>query len=130
MSAYLVRRSAPLLAVAALAGLVACEDARVKSVDSVGMTRDQVLSKLAQEARGVGPDSMPNVYRRSEYLVDGKKYEVLYFAKHNEKAGRDSVPYEDLTPIVLVDNQYIGKGWDFFDSLGTVAKIPVPKRSN
>ena len=128
MSSYIVRRSASVLALIAAATLVACEDARVKSVDSVGMTRDQVLTKLGEDAQGVGPDSMPNVYRRSEFLVDGKKYEILYFSDENAKANKDTVPYKDLTPIVLVDNKFIGKGWAFFDSVGQATKIPVPKR--
>lgn len=127
MTIPFVRRSAPLLALLAATSLVAaCEDARVKAVDT-GMTRDQAISQLAKDARGVGPDSMPNVYRRSEYLIEGRKYEVLYFTEGNEKANRDTVPYSDLTPIVLIDNKVVGKGWAFWDSLGATKKIPVPK---
>lgn len=130
MSPYIVRRSSPLLALVAAVALVACEDARVKSVDSVGMTREQVITALAKDARGTGPDSMPNVYKRSEFLISGQKYEILYFTDDNAKANRDTVEYDDLTPIVLVDNRYVGKGWDFLDSLGQATKIPVPKRED
>jgi hypothetical protein len=129
MSTSIVRRRTPwsltgLLASVAL--VAACEDARVKAVDT-GMTRDEAISKLAQGASGSGPDSMPNVYRRSEYLIDGKTYEVLYFTEDNEKANRDTVEYSDLTPIVLIDRKVVGKGWTFWDSLAATKKIPVPE---
>lgn len=127
MTTSFVRRSTQLVTVAAaVATLAACEDKRVKAVDT-GMTRDQALTQLAQEAKGSGPDSMPNVYTKSMYLIDGKQYEVLYFTKHNEKAKRDTVEWDDLTPIVLLDNRVIGKGWDFWDSAGKAMKIAVPK---
>jgi hypothetical protein len=33
------------------------------------------------------------VYTREKYLIDGKNYEILYFAPNNEKFGKDSVAY-------------------------------------
>ena len=45
-----------------------------------------------------------------------------YFSDDNAKANKDTVPYKELTPIVLVDNKFVGKGWAFFDSLGQATK--------
>ena len=130
MTTRLVRRGTPLLALAGLvAALTACEDARVKAVDT-GMTRDQVLSQLAKDARGAGPDSTPNVYTKSMYIIDGQQYEVFYFTKHNEKITRDTVEWDDLTPIVMLNNKVIGKGWDYWDSAGKALKIQVPKHED
>ncbi|HYD53881.1 MAG TPA: hypothetical protein VEA99_14690 [Gemmatimonadaceae bacterium] len=130
MRSSFVRRSTQLLtAVAAVTALAACEDARVKAVDT-GMTRDQAISMLGKDAEGAGPDSMPNVYKRSNYLVNGQEYEVLYFTKHNEKQTRDTVPWEDLTPVVLQNNRVIGKGWAFWDSAGKSLRIEVPKHQD
>jgi hypothetical protein len=129
MTTQFVRRGTRLLAVAsAVAALAACEDKRVQAIDT-GMTRDQAITQLSKDARrSAGPDSMPNVFRRSEYLVDGKQYEVLYFTSGNEKPKIDSVEWKDLTPIVLVNNRVIGKGWDFWDSTAKALRITVPKR--
>src|SRR5262245_35611772 len=105
MTTSFVRRSTQLFTVAAaVATLAACEDARVKAVDT-GMTRDQVLSQLSKDAEGAGPDSAPNVYKKELYLLNGQQYEVLYFTKHNEKITRDTVAWEDLTPIVMQNNR-------------------------
>lgn len=128
MTPLFVRRGIRLGATfAAVALVAACEDARVKAVDT-GMTRDQAISQLAKESGGTGPDSMPNIYRRSEYLIDGKKYEILYFSEDNERAGRDTVDLRELVPIFLVDNKVTGKGWDYVDSAGTALKIPLPPK--
>ena len=127
MTTPFVRRSAPLLALSLLTTIVACEDDRVKAVDT-GMTREQAISQLALNAPRSGPDSMPNVYKRSEYLIDGKKYEILYFSEDGERAGRDTVELRDLTPIVLIENRVTGKGWDYLDSVGKATKIPLPPK--
>jgi hypothetical protein len=129
MNTSLVRRRTPwslTSVIVSVALVAACEDARVKAVDT-GMTRDQAINELARNARGTGPDSMPNVYRRSEYLIDSKRYEVLYYTEDNAKLNRDTVEYSDLTPIVLIENKVVGKGWAFWDSLAATKKIPVPK---
>lgn len=128
MTSYFVRRSTRLgLVLASVALVAACEDARVKAVDT-GMTRDQAISELAKESGGTGPDSMPNIYRRSEYLIEGKKYEILYFSEDNERAGRDTVDLRELVPIFLIDNKVTGKGWDYVDSVGAALKIPLPAK--
>jgi hypothetical protein len=112
-----------------LTTIVACEDKRVAAVDT-GITRDSAITVLAQGAKSNSRDSMPNIYKRSEYLLDGKRLDVLYFTENNEKPSKDSVAWKDLTPIVFLENRLIGKGWQFWDSLGTANKIAVPKRED
>ena len=143
MNRYSVRRRAFLAAGLGAAVLTAaCEDKRVKALDS-GISRDSAMSVIKQDAKpaatapaGATPDSFPNVYWRERYLVAGKNYEVLYFTPDNTKMPMphnggllpaDSIPYKKLTPIVFVDNRLIGRGWPFWDSVSTVLKVPLKK---
>jgi hypothetical protein len=124
-----VRRKALTVAVLSTgAVLVACQDKRVKQLDT-GITRDSAVSVISHDLKpGSGPDSFPNVYKRDRYLMGGKNYEVLYFTANNEKKGKDSVALKNLTPLVFLENRMIGKGWDFWDSVRTANKIPIEKR--
>jgi hypothetical protein len=109
--------------------LGACEDKRVKEVDS-GISRDSAVSIIAHDLpTNAKSDSFPNVYIRERYLMGGKNYEVLYFTPNNEKAqaGKDTA-WGKLTPIVLMNNLTLGKGWKFWDSISTANKIPLKKR--
>ena len=112
---------------AALLG--ACEDKRVQAVDS-GISRDSLVSVIAHDLpANAKSDSFPNVYIRERYLMGGKNYEVLYFTPNNEKAqaGKDTA-WGKLTPIVLMNNLTLGKGWKLWDSISTANKIPLKKR--
>ena len=135
----------PLLAVslAAAALTAACEDKRVKELDT-GISRDSAVKVISQDAKpadntGSGPakDSLANVYTRERYLIQGKNYEVLYFTPNNEKIkipaqggmpAADSIPYKKLTPLVFLGDKLVGRGWDFWDSVSTANKIPLKKR--
>lgn len=129
------RRTAALAALSAASLLVACEDKRVKQLDT-GITRDSAISVLSHDLPpGSPPDSFPNVYKREQFLVNGKHYEVLYFTSNNEKAPLvneqpkgDTIPLRKLTPIVFLENRMVGKGWDVWDSVATANKIPVPPK--
>ena len=129
MHHYFVRRRALLVAGLSFAAVTAaCEDKRVKEIHT-GMTRDSVMSAISHDLpKGSAPDSLPNVYLREPYLIGGKNIEVLYFTSHDEKVGKDTVPFSKLTPIVMVDNRVIGRGWEFWDSMSTANKIPLKKR--
>jgi hypothetical protein len=123
-------RSLTLTAIAATALLSACQDERVKDVDT-GITRDSLLTIWSKDTHGV--DSLPSVYQREKYLIAGKNYEVLYFSPTGKKAytgaQKDTIAWKDLTPVAMIDNKVVGKGWDFLDSLYTANKIPLKKRS-
>jgi hypothetical protein len=111
--------------------LVACEDKRVSQLDT-GITRDSALNVIQRDAKsGAGPDSFPNVYTRGRYLINGKSIEVLYFTPNNEKiekAGKDTIPLRNLSPIVFMENRLIGRGWDFWDSVAVANKIQLPPK--
>ena len=107
-----------------LVALAACEDTRLKKL-TTGITRDSAVTILAQNAKGGGRDSFPNVFDRGVYLIEGKTYEVLYYSKNNEKRGKDTLSYAKYTPVVFLDNKLIGKGWPTWDSIATANKIPL-----
>jgi hypothetical protein len=118
-----------LAAVGSLALFGACTDKRVKAVDT-GITKDSLLTVIGKGAPGV--DSLPNVYTRERYLIDGKNYEILFFSPTGKHAytgvQKDTIPWKDLTPIAMIERRVTGKGWDYLDSLYTAHKIPVRKR--
>jgi hypothetical protein len=126
---FVRRRMLALAALGTVTTLAACgEDKRVKELN-VGITRDSAVGVLAQEIKGGGRDSFPNVYTREHFLIAGKNVEVLYFTPNNEKAAKDTVPMKRLTPLVFINNQLAGKGWTFWDSVSTANKIPLKDRS-
>jgi hypothetical protein len=131
-----VRRKAVTASALAVATvLVACQDKRVKALDT-GITRDSAVSVIAKDLKpGAGPDSFPNVYKRERFLIAGKNYEVLYFSPDNKKQvivngaiPKDTIPMKELTPLVFLDNKLLGKGWDYWDSVAKANNIPVTKR--
>lgn len=113
----------------AFALLTACEDERTKAIDT-GITRDSLLTVIGKDAPGI--DSLPNVYTRERYLIDGKNYEIMFFSPTGEHlyvgTKKDTIPWKELTPIAMIENRVMGKGWDYLDSLYTVNKIPLKQR--
>ncbi|MEO8563791.1 MAG: hypothetical protein ABI601_17060 [bacterium] len=121
-----VGKRALVAAFGTIAMLSACKDKRVQAVNA-GITRDSLLSVIGKDGPP-GMDSLPNVYTRERYLVDGKNWEVFYFAsngKHLTAATKDTLPWKDLTPIVIVDRVVLGKDWAFWDSVATAHKFAV-----
>ena len=106
-------------------------DKRVRDVDT-GISRDSAIKILSVDAKNPNStDSLPNVYRRSEYIINAKRIEVLWFDPQNRNPGKDTLPYRQLTPVVLHDGKVIGKGWDFWDSTAKANQIWVePKKPN
>jgi len=129
MHSFVRSRGLALAALSSLTLFAACEDKRIKAVDT-GMTRQQLLTAIGQEAPGV--DSLPNVYQRERYLINGRTYEVFFFSPTGKHAftgiQKDTIPWKDLSPIAMIDNKVVGKGWDYLDSLYKANKIPVKQR--
>jgi hypothetical protein len=128
MNSFVGRRSLALLAISGAVLLGACTDKRVKAVDA-GITRDSLLTVIGTGSRG--SDSMPNVYRTDRYLIDGKNYEVFYFSgtsQHLFGPVKDTLPWKELTPIVMIDRLVVGKDWAYLDSISLAHKIPLRKR--
>lgn len=112
-----------------MALLGACTDKRVKAVDT-GISKDSLLTVIGRGSPGI--DSLPNVYQRERYLIDTKTYEILFFSPTGKHVfvgvQKDTIPWKDLTPIAMIENKVVGKGWDYLDSLYAAHKIPVKKR--
>lgn len=130
MHNFVGRRSFALAAIGGMALLGACgQDKRVDAVNA-GISKDSLLTVIGKEAPGV--DSLPNVYQRERYLIDSKSYEILFFSPTGKHAfvgvQKDTIPWKDLTPIAMIDNKVVGKGWEYLDSLYAAHKIPVKKR--
>lgn len=131
MKSYFVReRLFALLGAASLVTLAACEDKRVKALDT-GISVDSAVRILSPDVKrnagGIIDTASANVAWEDRYIIGGKNYEVVYFSAKNEKrGGRDSV-FKGTTPVVFVDSKMIGKGWDFWDSVSTALKIPLKK---
>lgn len=128
MHSFVGKRYLLLAAVSSATLLGACKDKRIKAVDA-GITRDSLLTVIGKGSRG--NDSMPNVYRTDRYLIDGKNYEVFYFSgtsQHLLGPVKDTLPWKELTPIVMVDRRVMGTDWAYLDSLSTAHKIPLHKR--
>ena len=119
--------------VALLAGAVlatACEDKRVKALDT-GISRDSALSVMGKGVSSTAPDSLPNVYLHERYLIAGKHYEVMYFTPSDTKKklqDTTAVDWKKLTPVVFLEGKLIGRGWTYWDSVATANKIPLKKR--
>ena len=129
MHNFVGRRSFALAAIGGMALLAACgKDKRVEAVDT-GISKDSLLTVIGKESPGV--DSLPNVYQRERYLIDGKSYEILFFSPTGRHAfvgvQKDTIPWKDLTPIAMIDNKVMGKGWPYLDSLYAAHRIPVKK---
>jgi hypothetical protein len=128
MHSFVGRRALTFVALTGAVVMAGCKDKRVEAVNS-GITRDSLLTVIGKGSRGA--DSMPNVYRSDRYLIDGKTYEVFYFSgtsKHLFGPVKDTIPWKDLTPIVMVDRVVMGKDWDYLDSLSKAHKIPLHAR--
>jgi hypothetical protein len=129
MHSFVRTRTIAITVLGTVALLAACQDARLKNVDT-GMTKDQLLNEIGKNAPGV--DSLPNVYQRERYLINGKNVEVYYFSPSGKHAftgvQKDTIPWKDLTPIAMIDGKVMGKGWEYLDSLSSANRIPLKKR--
>ncbi|MGQ0649629.1 MAG: hypothetical protein ACT4P7_18910 [Gemmatimonadaceae bacterium] len=121
-----LRRVGTLAALIAATAAIACAgaDRRVREVE-VGMTRDSTLKVLG----GTSSDSMPYIYHSSRYFAAGGPLEVLYYDAEGRRRFRDSVPGEELTPIVLQADTVSGVGWDHLDLVAAANNITTIPRS-
>ncbi|MEP7346827.1 MAG: hypothetical protein ABI877_16255 [Gemmatimonadaceae bacterium] len=138
MNVHALRPRRSLLAFAAtlsIALVVACGndgDQRTAQL-APGMDRDSALKLLAAGEPGVAGgdatgDSLQNIWRRTQYLMAGRRIEILFYSKNNEKwRATDTVPEEGVIPVVLVDGKVIGVGRTVYDSVTNLYGIPKNK---
>ena len=110
--------------VSALASLAACapgesEDPRILQL-TTGITRDSALRILNSGSS----DSLANINRREQYLLDGKMVEILFYSPEGLKEGQGAAAAESsLRPVVVTQGLVTGWGWAHFDSLARVNDI-------
>jgi hypothetical protein len=128
MHRFVGSKALTLMALSGAALLAGCKEKRIENIKA-GITRDSLLTVISPGAPGV--DSLPNVYRTDRYLIDGRTYEIFFFSgsgKHLFGPVKDTLPWKELTPIVMVDRLVMGKDWAYLDSLSNAHKIPLHKR--
>lgn len=139
MNALVLHRRPSLLVFAAtLLGtilIVACgdsKDARTAQV-APGIDRDSALKILGENIpgaadSGASADTLKNIWRRTQYLMAGRRIEILFYSPNNEKwRATDTVPDEKVIPVVLVDGKVIGVGRTVYDSVTNLYGIPKNK---
>ncbi len=103
--------------------LSACGDSRVRSLE-LGISKDSVL-KIIGEGAPPG-DSLPNVYKRIQYFVDSKFFDIFLFDPKNRKVWLDPlVTDKELTPIIVVQDKLEGTGWSYADELTAKYKLQI-----
>lgn len=114
---------ATLLSVAVLTG---CGDRNIGKL-TVGITRDSVLKILATGSTAA--DSTPNVYREERYLHDGQFITLLMYTPTGKKEATDTLPEEQLIPVVLRNDTLMGWGWEYTDSVASMNNIVLKPRA-
>jgi hypothetical protein len=84
------------------------EDARLKNL-SAGISKDSAMAVLG----------VTTAERPATYLVKGKMIEAMMLRRKGAEGPLDSLPHEQITPVVMVDGKLAGWGWKFWDSVGT-----------
>lgn len=120
-----MRNNIPAIVAAALS-LSACapgeseKDPRILQL-TAGITRDSALKILS----GGSSDSLANIYRREQYLLNGKMVEILFYSPEGlkESQGGAAAPESTLRPVIVTEGTVNGWGWTYFDSVARVNNI-------
>ena len=111
----LARLASLPFATAAVVVLTACGDSRLRALD-VGISKDSLITLVGQGAPA--DDTLPNLYRHSQYFVDGKMFDVYYFdPKNRDIVVTPDVADQELTPLVVIDGKLAGSGWNYMDDV-------------
>lgn len=103
--------------------VTACADSRVRDLE-LGMSKDSVLMIIG--AGAPEGDSLPNVYKRIQYFVDSKFFDIFLFDPQNRKVWLDPlVNDKELTPIIIVQDKLEGTGWSYADELTAKYKLQI-----
>lgn len=107
-------RAASLCSAAALMlAVTACGDSRLKDL-SLGINRDSVAVVMQAETP----------HRAESYLMEGKFWEIFYYAKSGTAAA-DSVAWRELSPVVIADGAVVGWGWDYWEREGERLRVTL-----
>ena len=108
-----------------LSTLTGCGDKNIRQL-TVGIARDSVIKILGQGSTAT--DSTPNVYREERYLYDGHFITMLMYSNTGKKEGTETIPEEELLPVVLRDDTLTGWGWEHHDSVANANNIVIKPR--
>lgn len=130
---YVVMISKRRLAIAVAAFVVsaaACAggDERTEQVVA-GMSRDSALATISMGTPGgletLGADSLRNVWRRTQYLMNGVNIEVIWYSPSGEKwMAADTVPEERVIPVVVLDGKVAGVGRSAYNKVAEAYNLP------
>jgi hypothetical protein len=107
------RPSRLLAATTLVLALTACGDRRLKDL-SLGINRDSVAVVMHTDSP----------HRSESYIMEGKFWEVLYYAEDGVPAA-DSIPWRELSPVVIADGGVVGWGWDYWEREGGRLKVQL-----
>ena len=111
---------------ALLTATTGCGDKNIAKL-TAGIPRDSVIKILAQGSSAT--DSTPNVYREERYLNEGHFITMLMYSSTGKKEGAETIPDEELIPVVLVDDTLTGWGWEHHDSVANANRIAIKPRA-
>jgi hypothetical protein len=126
MSSFSRYGSRLLTLTALLTATTGCRDKNIARL-AVGIPRDSVIKLLGQGSAAT--DSTPNVYREERYLNEGHFITMLMYSNTGMKEGAQTIPEEELIPVVLVDDTLTGWGWEHHDSVANANKIVIKPRA-
>ena len=126
MSSFSRSGSRLIMLTALLTATTGCGDKNIARL-AVGIPRDSVIKLLGQGSAAT--DSTPNVYREERYLNDGHFITMLMYSNTGKKEGEQTIPDEELIPVVLVDDTLTGWGWEHHDSVANANRIVVKPRA-
>jgi hypothetical protein len=126
MSSFSRSGSRLIMLTALLTATTGCGDKNIARL-AVGIPRDSVIKLLGQGSAAT--DSTPNVYREERYLNDGHFITMLMYSNTGKKEGEQTIPDEQLIPVVLVDDTLTGWGWEHHDSVANANRIVVKPRA-
>ena len=110
----------------ALVVAVACKDARLRKLKP-GMTRDSVLATVS--APPTKEDTSPNIFRKGKFLINGQMIEVFLVDFKGRKptlgALIDSIPKNEVFPVILKNDTLVGWGWKVADSVTKETRIQI-----
>lgn len=123
-----------LVAVLSLAMLGACGPSdlgadRLKPIKS-GASQAELLQAMGEGplvASGADTIRVINGFRRQEYLVQGRMYEVIWY-RAEPGSLTDPITKERETPIVLNADTVMGWGWKYYQERARALDLPDPTR--
>lgn len=125
--------AAPLLSLTAAVFVAACSGGESASAQlEAGMSRDSALMVLNQArdtSDAAAPaDTLRNIWRKSQYLVNGHMVEVVWYSSANEhRTPTDTVPSKRVTPVIFIDGKLIGAGSAVYERTVNTYRLPNNK---